>query len=373
MRFIISRVHLMNALNIVSKAVSNKSPLPILNGIKFELSNDQLVLLGSDTDISIKTIIPVTEKGEQIINVFETGEIVLSSRYITEIVRKIDSERIELEILDGNLVKISDQHTNFNINGIKAKDYPQIDLNPNGTLISLNAQTLKTTLNQTIFATSISETRPMLTGVNFKMDGNILECVATDTFRLAKKVIKTNESGLFNVTIPAKSLSEISKIIDNDEIVNIYFSEKKVLFKLAKTTISTRIISGVYPDTSKLIPSNQDYRLEVITSNILAAVDRASLLSTDRNNIVKLNMSQEKVEISSNSQEIGSVNERLNTFHYEGDKMSISFSAQYVQDAIKAIGSEDIQLLFVGEMKPFVIKNKEDDSITQLVVPVRTY
>ena len=205
------------------------------------------------------------------------------------------------------------------------------------------------------------------------MEGNVLECVATDTFRLAKKIIKTNETAYFNITIPSKSLNEISKIIDNDELINIYFSDKKVLFKLKKTTIATRVTNGVYPETSKLIPSSSLYNLEVMTADILAAIDRTSTLASDRNNIVRLSMGADKIEISSNNQEIGSATDRLNNFRYSGDKLNISFSAQYVQDAIKAIGSEDVDLLFNGDMKPFVVKNKDDESIIQLIVPVRTY
>ena len=114
-------------------------------------------------------------------------------------------------------------------------------------------------------------------------------------------------------------------------------------------------------------------KLNTLTSEFISAIDRASLLSSDRNNIVKLSMSNEKVEISSRSQEIGSVVEKVSNYEYEGNKLDISFSAQYIIDAIKAIGSNDVELSLNGEMKPFIVKNREDDSVIQLVLPVRTY
>lgn len=372
MRFIISRSHLANGLNIVSKAVSNKTPIPVLTGIKFELREEGLTLIGSDTDLSISTFIPKETSKDKIITIFEEGECVLQSKFITEIVRKIESDRIEFELVDGNLIKINDLKTNISLNGINVDEYPFLDFKMNDNIIKIKAENLKNIISQTIFATSIKETRPILTGINFKVDGNVLSAVATDTYRLAKKQVVIEDSAYLNLTIPSKSLSELSKIIDNKDEILINFFDKKVIFKVNETIIVARVISGTYPDIDRLIPENFSYKLETIASDLIASIDRASLLTYDRNNIVKLQMNQDKVNITSRSQEIGSVVEKINNFNYEGENLEISFSASYVLEALKAIGSEDIILLFNGEYKPFIIKSKNDDSIIQLVLPVRT-
>lgn len=373
MRFIISRVELLNGLNIVSRAVSTKSPLPILTGIKFELKSEGLTLLGSDTDISIRTTIPCESNGVQLISIFDTGSIVLPARFILDMIRKLEGEKVDIELVDGLLVKISDAKCSYSLKGIDANDYPPIDLKTTGSLITLKQQVLKDIISETVFATSQKENRPMLTGVNFKVSGNSLECVATDTYRLAKKVITLPEDSYFNITIPARSLNEISKILDDNKDIDMYINEKRVLFYLDNTAISSRVISGIYPDTSKLIPNAFNYQLDISSADILSAIDRTSLLSSDKNNIIKLSMAKDRVEISSKTQEVGSAVENISSFNFEGNKLDISFSAQYVQDAIRAIGSEDVQLFFISDMKPFIIKNKEDESITQLVLPVRTY
>ena len=373
MRFIISRDVLESSLNIVSKAVTNKTPIAVLTGIKFDLTEEGLNLTGSDTDLSISTFIPVENNSNQNITVFSTGSCVLNAKYITEIVKKIDSDRIELELIDSTLVKITDQKSNFSLNSINVSDFPFIDFNFDKNVVVMKGDLLKQVISQTIFATSIKETRPILTGVNFKIDGNVLEAVATDTYSLAKKRVVLGDSAYVNVTIPNKSLSEVSKIISGNEEVTINFFDKKVLFKVNNTIVSTRVINGVYPDTTRLIPDNFDYKLTTLTNDIVSAVDRASLLSTDGNNIVKLSMNLEKIELSSRSQEIGSVVEKISNYDYQGNKLDISFSAQYIQDAIKAIGSNEVELSFTSEMKPFIIKNKEDNSVVQLVLPVRTY
>lgn len=373
MRFIISRNHLLNALNIVSKAVTTKTPIAVLTGIKFELTEGGLTLIGSDTDLSISTFIASEVNNEKVITIFQTGSCVLNAKYITEIVRKLDGERVEIELVDGNLIKIIDAKSNFSLNSINVNEFPFIDFAFDNNVIKLKGDALKQIISQTKFATSQKETRPILTGVNFKIDGNVLEAVATDTYRLAKKKIIIGDTAYFNVTIPAKNLDEISKIVDSGEDVVVNFFDKKVMFKINNTIISTRVISGIYPDTTKLIPNDFENRLVTLTSEFVSAVDRASLLSSDRNNIVKLSMSTEKVEVSSRSQEIGSVVEKISNYEYSGDRLDISFSAQYITDAIKAIGSNDVEVCLNGEMKPFIVKNKEDDSVIQLVLPVRTY
>ena len=373
MRFIISRNRLLNALNVVSKAVTTRTPIAVLTGIKFELTEEGLNLVGSDTDLSISTNVKVEDNGDKVITVFETGSCVLNAKYITEIVRKLEGERVEIELVDGNLVKIIDAKSNFSLNSINVNDFPYIDFGFDSNIIKLKGDVLKQIISQTKFATSQKETRPILTGVNFKIDGNVLEAVATDTYRLAKKRVVIGDTAYFNVTIPAKNLDEIYKIVDGGEEVVVNFFDKKVMFKINDTIISTRVISGIYPDTSKLIPETFGNRLTTLTSEFVSAIDRASLLSSDRNNIVKLSMNTEKVEISSRSQEIGSVVEKISNYEYTGEKLDISFSAQYIIDAIKAIGSNDVELCLNGEMKPFIVKNKEDDSVLQLVLPVRTY
>ena len=168
---------------------------------------------------------------------------------------------------------------------------------------------------------------------------------------MAKKKIVIGESAYFNVTIPAKKFIW-NKIIENNDEVTINFFDKKVVFKFKQTIVVARVISGTYPDTDRLIPAEFAYKLETIASDFVSSIERASLLTSDRNNIVKLQMSADKIEISSRSQEIGSVVEKISNFEYEGQKLDISFSAGYVLDAIKSIESDDIVILFNGEMKP---------------------
>ena len=367
MNFKIKRTILLNALSKVSRAVSIKSPLPVLTGIKFELKENELILTGSDSDITIQTII------KDGIEVIETGSVVLSSRYILEIVKKIDSESVHIYIVDGTLTRIEGSGSKFDLNGTSYIDYPRIDLKENGSHFEMKSTDLKQAIEQTSFATSEKETRPVLTGVNFKAKDRTLECIATDSYRLAKRILNIDSDITFNIIIPKKSLIEISRIIEKDENIDLYVSDRKVLFIFDTLKIQTRLIDGTYPDTSRLIPDEFSYSMSVDSTSLLNSIDRASLLSNEQTNIIKLSMSEDNVIISSHSQEIGSVEENLSRAFFKGEPLSISFSAKYLNDAIKSINGDKVRLLFTGEMRPFIIKDFEKEDIMQLVLPVRTY
>ena len=367
MNFKIKRLELLNALTKVSRAVSIKSPLPVLTGVKFDLKEDELILTGSDSDITIQTSI------QDHIDIIEPGSVVLSSKYILEIIKKIDSEDVHIFIVDGTLTRIEGANSRFDLNGTSYIDYPRIDLNKTGVNLQMKSIDLKEAIEQTSFATSEKETRPVLTGVNFKAKNHVLECIATDSYRLAKRILNIDSDISFNIIIPKKSLIEISRIIEKDELIDLYVSDRKVLFVFDHVLIQTRLIDGTFPDTSRLIPDSFDYSMSIDSTSLLNSIDRASLLTNEQTNIVKLTMNQDTVILSSFSQEIGSVEENLSRAFYKGEPLKISFSARYLTDAIKSINGQKVRVLFTGEMKPFIIKDFEREDIIQLVLPVRTY
>jgi len=374
MKFRINRVELLNSLNKVSRAVDPKTPLQALTGIKFTLNENELELVGSDSDLSIRCIIPSTKNEKQIIEVDEIGSIVINKGLICEIVRKVESETVEISVVD-NLAKIKSDKSVFSVNCIPAIDYPSIvfDEIEDSSCFALDAIELKALFDQTLFATSDKESRPILTGLNFKCEGNTLEVVSTDTYRLSKKVIELPNELNFNVTIPAKSLDDINKIVELGQNVKVSINEKKVAFDLGDCVIHSRVISGSFPDTARLIPNEFTQVLRISTKELVGAIDRASILLTEKNNVVKLNMSQEETFVSSKSMEVGYVVEKLNDYSFEGEGLTISFSAKYILDAIRALASDEISLQFTGDMKPIIIKAQANPNLIELILPVRTY
>ena len=165
MKFVVKKEILLDSLNNTSKAISTKNLIPILTGIKFDLKEDGLYLYASDTDVSIRTYIPK----DKLTSLDEIGSIVIGGKYIVEIVRKLPSTDISIEVIDGYKLIISTDNTEFNLNGVNPNEYPNLDLDETKEPIVINTEVFKEMINQTVFATSPSETRPLLTGINFRM------------------------------------------------------------------------------------------------------------------------------------------------------------------------------------------------------------
>lgn len=370
MYFKILTSELASKLNIVSKAISFNSPLPSLQGIKIVVTEEKIQLTASDMNISIQSDIFPTEDNK--LEIFSTGEIVLESRYFLEMIRKIDSEYVEIEIIDGNLTSIRDQFVNFELNGIKAENYPLIDFERPGNSLFIKANLLKEIISQTVFAASDKETRPVLTGLNIKCENNELTCVATDSYRLAQKKVLLDNGFDFNVTIPTKTLNELVKVIDGEGEIEISLNDKKALFMFDNMFISTRLIEGNYPETARLIPHDFEYELIVEARTLLNAINRASFIKNDGVSIIKMELASGEVVISSKSSDVGSV-ETIVPDSYEGNNLSIAFKGQYVYDAIRVLNAFKIKIQFGGTMKPFIITSLDNEDVLQLVLPIKTY
>jgi len=265
----------------------------------------------------------------------------------------------------------------FHLIGSDADEYPLLPQVEEDRKFSIPADLLKSIIRETVFAVSSSESRPVLTGVNWQVTEGELVCTATDSHRLARRKTSLTElSGEYSAVIPGKSLQELSKILaDGSTPVDIVLASQQVLFKSGNVLFFSRLLEGNYPDTSRLIPSEYKTNVTVNGKTLLQAIDRASLLAReDRYNIVKFSADEGKVvEISSNSPEIGKVEEQIEAITVEGEELKISFSAKYMMDALKAIDGQDVMIQFTGSMRPFILKSAHDDAIIQLILPVRTY
>jgi DNA polymerase III subunit beta len=378
MRFIIQRDRLVQSVQDVMKAVTSRTTIPILTGIKITASSEGVTLTGSDSDISIESFIPKEDAGDEIVEIKQSGSIVLQAKFFSEIVKKLPTDSVEIEVLGSLQTVIRSGKSEFNLNGLDAEEYPHLPQIEENNKFHIATDLLKMMIRQTFFAVSTSETRPILTGVNWRIENGELNCIATDSHRLAlrKAKIETENNEIYNVVIPGKSLNELSKIIDDsNELIDIVITENQILFKAKHLLFFSRLLEGNYPDTSRLIPNESKTEIVVNTKDFLHAIDRASLLAREgRNNVVKLStIDSGVIEISSNTPEVGKVVEEIQSQSIDGEELKISFSAKYMMDALKALEGTDIRVSFTGAMRPFVIKPLHDETTLQLILPVRTY
>ena len=373
MRFTIKREELNKALAVASRAVASKVANAVLVNLKIELNENGLFITGSNYDLTIKTFIPYRVGENEIIRNYKEGSTLINSKIITEIARKMDSEEITLDVIDSTVAIISDNRSEYKLNCVRSDEYPDLDLDADGTELVLSKSDFDSLVSQTAFAASLKEQRPVLTAMNLEASGGVLTATATDSARMARKQIQIPADVSFVANVPAKMMIEVAHLTEGMSDVSIAISDKKALFAFGNTVIATRLIDGEFFNTDNVVPRFTKYALEVNANDLMKAIDRANILSLDRVNIVDLSMSENGVEITSKSSQVGSAIERIEMFKYEGAPLRISFNSEFVLAAVRALGCEDVTFAFVGENKPFVVKNAQDDSIIQMVTPVRTY
>lgn len=381
MKFVIERDRLVQAVNEVTRAISARTTIPILTGIKIVVNDEGVTLTGSDSDISIEAFIPLIENDEVIVEVERFGGIVLQSKYFGDIVRRLPEENVEIEVTTNYQTNISSGQASFTLNGLDPMEYPKLPEVTDGKNIKIPINVLKNIIRQTVFAVSAIEVRPVLTGVNWIIKENKLSAVATDSHRLALREIplETNIDEEYNIVIPGKSLAELNKILDDaSESIEMTLANNQILFKLKDLLFYSRLLEGSYPDTSRLIPTDTKSELVINSRAFLQAIDRASLLAREnRNNVIKLmTLENGQVEVSSNSPEVGNVSENVFSQSFTGEEIKISFNGKYMMDALRAFEGDDIQISFSGTMRPFVLRPKDatnPNEILQLITPVRTY
>jgi len=373
MKFTINKEVFTKDLLNVCRIIQPNNVNPILQTVKLVLDNSGLTLTGSNGDLSISQNIPLFLGDKEIIRDVRQGGVLINAKIICDIVRKIDGNEVTFELLDDSVAKIANDKTVFKLNSIRVEEYQDIDFGEEGTEIKLKREEFVNAINEVSFAASQKSSRPALTAINFVGENNLLVLTATDGARLANRTLSVDIKDRFNANIPSKTLVESLKSVTNEEFIKLFISDKKILMVFNDSLIVSRLISGEYPNTKNIIPKSFSYYLEVNASEFLNAIDRVSLLSVDRENVVKITMNETKVEISSKSQQYGSAVESLNLFKYQGERLEISFNSEFVTSAIKALRSEDVLISFIAEMKPFTITNKKDENIIQLITPVRTY
>ncbi|RKQ32980.1 DNA polymerase III subunit beta [Oceanobacillus halophilus] len=378
MKFIIQRDQLIASVQNVMKAISPRTVIPILTGIKVEAKSHGVTLTGSDSDVSIESYIPAEENEKVNVEQIEEGSIVLQAKYFPDIVRKLPEKTVEIESDSDLKVTIRSGKAEFTLNGQDAEEYPQLPKIQTDDSFELPIDLLKSLIKQTVFAVSTMETRPILTGVNINLKENVLKFIATDSHRLASREIPVTNTNIEfnNIVVPGKSLNELNKIlVDAEETVEISVTNNQILFKTKHLNFLSRLLDGNYPETSRLIPEQSKTLIQVKTKELLSTIDRASLLAKEeRNNVVRLTtQGTGLIEITSNSPEIGNVTEDITVQSIEGEELKISFSSKYMIEALKAIEYDEVSIAFTGAMRPFIIRPVNDDSILQLILPVRTY
>jgi DNA polymerase-3 subunit beta len=367
MQVICDGLDLSEAVLKVSRAISNKTTNPILEGIKIVADNESLTVSATDLELSIEKKIKA--------DIVVEGETVVPGRFFTEFIKKLTKEKIELSLNDKNQLKIKYTDSEGSIQCYNPLEYPSFNKIDSNEFFVIKQSEFKDLINKTIFSVAVDDTRPILKGCLFEIEDKKINAVALDGYRLALcSKILSQSTVKSNVIIPARSLSELSKILeDSDEIVKIYIQKNYIMTELKDTKLISRLLDGDFLNYKQIIPLNFETNIMINKRQFEDALDRASLLSkVGQNNLVKFDIKEKNMEISSNS-EIGNISEKVN-ISFKGKDLKIAFNARYFTECARNINDEFIKLSFNQPTNPCVITPIDENSNSNykyLVLPVR--
>ncbi|MBT3261298.1 DNA polymerase III subunit beta [bacterium] len=371
MKFKCSSSLLQKGVNIVEKAVSQKTNLPIMENIFMELKDHKLKMMGNDLELGIEYFISIE-------NIEQEGAVLLKAKTISSIVSKLDNQLLSLQVDENKKIIINADKVDFNILGTDVSEYPVFPQVEEGLSFELEVRDLKELLKYTIFAVSFDETKEFLNGILIKNEEDYLYFVSTDGYRLSLKRKKiTKPATDFSAIVPFRVMNELYKILQNidpDAKIKLNISTNQVSFMMDGFLLVSRVIQGTFPDYKQVLPKEFDNVITVGRRNFIQAAERASIIASVSNNVVKLIFS-DVLEIKANAPKMGGFNEEINITNQniKGiDNLKVAFNVRLLLDVMKTLEADDVLIEVNDELKPCVIRSVADEDYTYIIMPIRT-
>jgi len=363
-----------HALQVVSRAVSPRTTLPILNNVLLETSTDGLRLTATNLEIGIVNHVDAEVAAE--------GAVTLPAKLLTEFVSQLHDDKVEMELDSATQtlnVSCGPYH-DVKIKGIGANEFPSLPAREEGLKLVIAQADLLPAIEQTVVAASSDDGRPVLTGVLTQIEGDTLTLAATDGHRLAVKTIKSktaegdggSEEGANSVIIPARALTELSRVLKGEGTVEMSLgrSRSHVFFTVPGVELMSRLIEGTYPNYSQVIPEQSNTTITVSTKDLHERTRGVSIFARDSANVVRIKTEAGEIAISANTSEVGS-SEASVSADIEGADIQIAFNSRYLLDVLALVGSDKVAMGFNGPLSPGVVKPAGKDDYTYVIMPVR--
>lgn len=361
LKFRCERDVLVDALGTAGRAATSRAALPVLSGLRLSLTGDRLRITGSDLDLTITRELQV---GGQ-----EDGVAVLPAKLVVDIVRNLEPGGVEIDTT-GDRPSIRAGRSEFTLITIPADEYPN-PVEPVGEQVTLQSAVLAEGLRQVVEAASTDESRPILTGVLLAAQDGRLRLVSTDSYRLAYRDLPG--TSLFEegqqVLVPARALQELARSLAVADDVTLVLSDQMASFAVGDLHLTTRLITGDFPDYEKLIPTDMPNALIVERQMLQDAIRRVRLMARE-NSPIRLTMSQDGLELRAVTQDVGEAVELLDA-KYEGTDLTVAFNPEYLMDGLEVTEGEEVVLQTRDAQRPAVMRSTGGDDFLYLLMPVR--
>jgi DNA polymerase III subunit beta len=354
MKFTIAKEQILNGLQAVQNIVGSRTTLPILSNVLLRCEEDRLELTATDLDVTIRSSVQAS--------VQRPGAITIPVKKLFGIARELGVGEIDIEVDDKNICTISAGGSYYRMNGLSADDFPPLPTFSDSRRIRIPQEKLKSMLRRTAFAVSTDETRYVLNGIFLSFKEQRVTMVATDGRRLAltDEEIETSDESQMEFIVPTKAITELNRMLQAKGDVEIKVSENQASFYLttdqpASALIITKLVEGNYPNYKQVIPAEAGERIPIAREELLQALRRAEIMTSEKSNSVKLAFTRNNLAITANTPEVGEARESL-AINYKGEDRAIAFNPGFMMDPLKALDVDEIFFEITDELSPGVIK-----------------
>jgi DNA polymerase III subunit beta len=364
MKITATRQALLDALLVVSRAVSARAALQALSGILITVEGDAR-LRATDMELGLDVGLEAEIEG--------SGAVVLPGRLLVEVVRSLPDGPVTLALREAERdVEITAGSSRFHLRTFSADDFPRFP-EAEGDPIELPAEALQETINRVARAASRDEARPVLTGVLVTTEGDQLTMVATDSYRLAVKRTKLEaavDNGL-EANVPARALRELARLIDaaGDQSLQVWLTRNQALFRVGTVSLSSRLIDGQFPNHRQLLPESYEHEVKLPRTEFLEVTRRVSQLA-QRNAALRLSFSEGELVVSAETPDLGDAREGLPA-PYSGEVLEIGFNPEFVRDGLESIDADEVVLKLISPLRPGLLEPAGSDDFSYLVMPIR--
>ena len=376
MKLTIGKDQILSGLQAVQNIVTARTTLPILSNVLIRAEGGRVEFTATDLDVSISCSVKCE-------SIKRPGTTTLPVKKLVGIARELATMEIDLEVDEKNTCSLHSGPSFFRIRGLAAEEYPPIPAPKEDRKVCLPQATVKAMLRKTAFATSTDESRYVLNGIFFSLKDQKLTMVATDGRRLAmvEEDVDVTEKTQAEFIVPSKAVNELNRLLQDKGQVEVRFSENQMFFTLApseeqgkegenpRTLITTKLIEGNYPNYRQVIPAESKERVELPREEFLHALRRAEIMTSDKQNSVRLTFSKDNLAITANTPEVGEARESM-AIKYKGKDIAVAFNPLYVIEPLSATDEDEVVLEISDELSPGVLKLKKS-SFLYVVMPMR--
>jgi DNA polymerase-3 subunit beta len=354
MKLAISKEQMIQGLQAVQNIVSTRTTLPVLSNVLLKAEGKRLEFTATDLDVTISSSVEAS--------VEKAGAVTLPAKKLFGIVKELPTPQIELEVDEKNTCRINAGASYYKINGLAAEEFPPLPKFAENRKITLPQDKLKSLLRKTSFAISTDESRFVLNGIFMSLKDHKVTLVATDGRRLAlaeeEVDIPANSQG--ECIVPSKAINELNRLLGTKNDVEIKFTDNQAAFSLGadnghSTLIISKLIDGNYPNYRQVIPGEAKERIAIVREELLQALRRAEIMTSEKSNSVKLSFGKNKLEITANTPEVGEARESI-AINYKGTEMAIAFNPTYMMDPLRNLDNDEIYIELIDELSPGVMK-----------------